>query len=88
MVGQEFASLGHNNDKILRAIKKQMNKFCHADYNEFNNPLVDKLSKKIVSYSPNKSKKIWYSGNSGSEAIEAAMKLVTKCMYLRATLKK
>ncbi len=70
-----FASLGHNNDKILRAIKKQMNKFCHADYNEFNNPLVDKLSKKIVSYSPNKSKKIWYSGNSGSEAIEAAMKL-------------
>ncbi len=70
-----FASLGHNNDEILRAIKKQMSKFCHADYNEFNNPLVDKLSKKIVNYSPNKSKKIWYSGNSGSEAIEAAMKL-------------
>ena len=34
-----------------------MNKFCHADYNEFNNPLVDKLSK-TVSYSPNKSKNL------------------------------
>ena len=70
-----FASLGHNNDLILKAIKNQMNKFCHADYNEFNNPLVEKLSEKIVNYSPSKSKKIWYSGNSGSEAIEAAMKL-------------
>ena len=28
-----FASLGHNNTKILNSIKKQMNKFCHADYN-------------------------------------------------------
>lgn len=70
-----YASLGHNNTEIINAVKKQMGKFCHVDYNEFENPLVEKLSKKIVKFCKNKSKKIWYSGNSGSEAIEAAMKL-------------
>tara|TARA_B100000886_G_scaffold334281_1_gene289568 strand:+ start:1089 stop:2408 length:1320 start_codon:yes stop_codon:yes gene_type:complete len=70
-----YASLGHNNKEIMNSIKKQMEKYCHVDYNEFENPLIEKLSKKIVSFCKNKNKKIWYSGNSGSEAIEAAMKL-------------
>lgn len=70
-----YATLGHNNKEILNAIKKQMKFYCHVDYNEFENPLVEKLSKKIIEFSKNKDKKIWYSGNSGSEALEAAMKL-------------
>jgi adenosylmethionine-8-amino-7-oxononanoate aminotransferase len=70
-----FASLGHNNKIILNAIKRQMSKFCHVDYNEFENPSIEELSKKIINFAPNNSKKIWYAGNSGSEAIEAAMKL-------------
>lgn len=70
-----FASLGHNNKHVLKSVRKQMTKFCHADYNEFNNPQVESLSKKIIGYTSDKSKKIWYSGSSGSEAIEAAMKL-------------
>ena len=83
-----FASLGHNNTKILNSIKKQMNKFCHADYNEFKNPSVEILSKKIVKNSPYKNKKIWYSGNSGSEAIEAAMKLSYHVHYAQKNYKK
>ncbi len=83
-----FASLGHNNTKILNSIKKQMSKFCHADYNEFNNPNIDILSKKIVNHSPYKNKKIWYSGNSGSEAIEAAMKLSYHVHYAQKNYKK
>lgn len=70
-----YATLGHNNKEILDAIKKQMKFYCHVDFNEFENPLVEKLSKKIIEFSKNKNKKIWYSGNSGSEALEAAMKL-------------
>ena len=70
-----YASLGHNNKEILNSIKNQMKFYCHVDFNEFENPLVEKLSKKIIEFSKNKNKKIWYSGNSGSEALEAAMKL-------------
>lgn len=70
-----FASLGHNNTNILNAIKLQMKKFCHADYNEFINPKLEELSKKIINHCTHENNKIWYSGNSGSEALEAAMKL-------------
>ena len=70
-----YATLGHNNKEILNSIKKQMKFYCHVDFNEFENPLVEKLSKKIIEFSKKKNKKIWYSGNSGSEALEAAMKL-------------
>ena len=70
-----YATLGHNNKEIISSIKKQMKFYCHVDFNEFENPLVEKLSKKIISFLKNKKKKIWYSGNSGSEALEAAMKL-------------
>ena len=69
-----YATLGHNNKEILDAIKNQMKLYCHVDFNEFENPLVEKLSKKIIEFSKNKNKKIWYSGNSGSEALEAAIK--------------
>ena len=70
-----YATLGHNNKEILDAVKKQMKSYCHVDFNEFENPLVENLSKKIIKFSKNKKKKIWYAGNSGSEALEAAMKL-------------
>ena len=83
-----YASLGHNNKTILNAIKKQMTKFCHVDYNEFETPLIESLSKKIIQFAPNKSKKIWYSGNSGSEAIEAAMKLSYQVHYAQGNDKK
>ena len=83
-----YATLGHNNTEILSAIKKQMKKYCHVDYNEFENPLIEKLSKKIISYCKNKKKKFWYSGNSGSEAIEAAMKLSYSVHYSNKKPKK
>ena len=70
-----YASLGHNNRLIMKSIKEQMNKYCHVDYNEFENPIIEKLSRDIIKFSINKRNKIWYAGNSGSEALEAAMKL-------------
>ena len=59
----------------MKSIKEQMNKYCHVDYNEFENPIIEKLSRDIIKFSINKRNKIWYAGNSGSEALEAAMKL-------------
>ena len=83
-----FASLGHNNVEIMKAVKEQMKHYCHVDYNEFENPLLEKLSKKIISFCSNKSNKIWYSGNSGSEAIEAAMKLSYSVHFSKNNKKK
>ena len=83
-----YASLGHNNKSILRAIKNQMTKFCHVDYNEFENPLIESLSKKIIDFAPNNSKKIWYSGNSGSEANRSTMKLSYQVHYAQGNKKK
>jgi len=53
-----YATLGHNNKEILNSIKKQMKFYCHVDFNEFENPLVEKLSKKIIEISKKKNKKI------------------------------
>ena len=52
-----YATLGHNNKEILDAVKKQMKSYCHVDFNEFENPLVENLSKKIIEFSQNKKKK-------------------------------
>ena len=46
-----FASLGHNNPEIISSIKNQMNYYSHVDYNEFHNPLIEKLSNKLNSFS-------------------------------------
>lgn len=82
-----FASLGHNNPEIISSIKNQMNYYSHVDYNEFHNPLIEKLSNKLNSFSKKKFK-IWYSGNSGSEALEAAMKLSYQVHYAQNNKKK
>ena len=83
-----YASLGHNNKEIIDSVKKQMKYYCHVDYNEFENPILEKLSKDIISFCSNKANKIWYSGNSGSEAIEAAMKLSYSVHYSNKKKKK
>ena len=59
-----------------------------SDYNEFINPKLEKLSKRIVNHCTYKNNKIWYSGNSGSEALEAAMKLSYSVHFSKGKKKK
>lgn len=76
-----FATLGFNNDKIIRAIKKQMAKFFHVDYNIWKNPDIEKLSLILNEPFEKKNYKVYFSGNSGSESIEAAIKLSYQAHY-------
>jgi adenosylmethionine-8-amino-7-oxononanoate aminotransferase len=69
-----YASMGHNNKEIVSAINSQLKKFSHIDYNEFIDTNVDLLSKELV-MKRDKLDRVWFSGNSGSESLEAAMKL-------------
>ena len=70
-----FAVLGWNNKKINKAILNQLIKFSHIDYKVWEDPNITKLSKILLSKAAHNLNKVYYCGNSGAEANEAAMKL-------------
>ena len=73
--GTSFAVLGWSQKKIIEAINKQNRKFCHIDYKIWEDENINKLSKLLLSQAEHKLDAVYYPGNSGSDACEAAMKL-------------
>ena len=61
--------------KVLVGIKKQLNKFTHVDYKAWTDPNVDELAELLTKNTKHKLDKVYFSGNSGAEACEAAMKM-------------
>lgn len=76
-----YAVLGYSHPAVLAAMKKQMESFCHADYNIWRNHTIDELAELVLSRAPKGLDRVYFSGNSGSEAMEAAMKLSYQCHY-------
>jgi adenosylmethionine-8-amino-7-oxononanoate aminotransferase len=68
-------TLGYSNKEIIRSITDQLKKFPHIDCNIYENPQAEVLSNLLIKFGTNGLNKVYYSGSSGSEAIEAAMKL-------------
>ena len=54
------ATLGFNNPDILRAIKIQMKKFFHVDYNVWHNPQIDQLSEILSKNTGSNNYKIYF----------------------------
>jgi 4-aminobutyrate aminotransferase len=73
--GIAVLSTGSTHPKIVEAIARQSNKFIHFSYTDFYYENLVKLSERLVSMVPGESPKMVYYGNSGAEAVEAAMKL-------------
>jgi adenosylmethionine-8-amino-7-oxononanoate aminotransferase len=67
--------LGYSNRLIISEIKKQLLKYPHIDCNVFNNDLAEIVSNELIKFKPRGLDKVYFSGSSGSDAIEAAMKL-------------
>jgi len=67
--------LGFSHPEVLEAMYKQMERFCHVDYNNWRNPMLDELAELLLSQAPVGLDKVYFAGTSGSEATEAAMKL-------------
>ncbi len=67
---------GHSHPKIVKAVKEQMEKIAHIGMIYYNVPALE-LAKKLAEISPNNLKKTYYA-NSGTEAVEAAVKLAKK----------
>jgi 4-aminobutyrate aminotransferase len=73
--GIAVLSTGSTHPKVVQAIKSQAEKFVHFSYTDFYYENLVELSERLVSLVPGSFQKMVYYGNSGAEAIEAAMKL-------------
>ena len=73
--GIAVLSTGSTHPKVVQAIQRQSQKFLHFSYTDFYYENLVDLSEKLVSLVPGNFRKMVYYGNSGAEAVEAAMKL-------------
>ena len=78
VAGVSACSLGHRHPKVVNAIKKQLDSYMHVMvYGEYiQSPAVD-LSKLLSNYLPEKLEKT-YLTNSGTEAVDGAIKLARR----------
>lgn len=65
---------GHNNKKLNKVIKKQLNKIAHSTLLGSSNIPSIELAEKLVNITPAKLKKVFYS-DTGSASVEIAIKM-------------
>ncbi|MGH9717415.1 MAG: acetyl ornithine aminotransferase family protein [Candidatus Acidiferrales bacterium] len=73
--GIAVVATGHCHPNIVAAIQKQSSELIHMSGTDFYYPGMVDLAEKLAAIAPGKIPKRVYFGNSGTEAIEAAMKL-------------
>lgn len=75
MAGIAVVTTGHSHPKVVDAIKKAADKFLHICSTDFYYPSFAALARKMAEITPGSFSKKVFLGNSGTEAIEAAIKL-------------
>jgi 4-aminobutyrate aminotransferase len=73
--GIAVVATGHSHPKVVEAIQKQAEQFLHMSGTDFYYENMVVLAEKLAALAPGDSRRRVYFGNSGTEAIEAAMKL-------------
>jgi 4-aminobutyrate aminotransferase len=73
--GIAVVATGHCHPQVVAAIQKQAAELIHMSCTDFYYEGMVELAEKLASIAPGKDPKRVYFGNSGTEAIEAAMKL-------------
>jgi 4-aminobutyrate aminotransferase len=68
-------AVGHSHPKVVAAIKNQAEKLIHYSWTDFYYEKVVQMSEQLVKITPGNFPKRVFLSNSGTEAIEAAMKL-------------
>jgi len=74
--GIAVCATGHCHPEVVAAIQKQASELIHMSGTDFYYPNLVDLAEKLAAIAPGKEPKRVYFGNSGAEAIEAAIKLV------------
>lgn len=72
--GIAVVSTGHSNPKVVKAIQEQAEKFIHIS-SDFYHPLWVNLAEKLNQIAPFKEPAVSFLTNSGTESVEAAIKL-------------
>lgn len=73
--GIAVVSTGHCHPEVVRAIQQQAATLIHMSGTDFYYPLLAQLAEKLAQIAPGDFAKRVYFGNSGTEAMEAALKL-------------
>ncbi len=68
-------NVGHNHPKVVSAIKGQCDRFLHYSNTDFYYKEVINLAEKLAEITPGNFEKKTFFGNSGTEAVEAAIKI-------------
>jgi 4-aminobutyrate aminotransferase len=68
-------NVGHSHPRVVNAIKNQCDRFLHYSNTDFFYREVVDLAEKLAEITPGRFDKKVYFGNSGAEAVEAAVKL-------------
>ena len=74
MAGIAVASTGYSHPQVVRAIQEQVEKFIHIS-SDFYHPKWIELAEKIDQIAPFKEPAVSFMTNSGTEAVETAIKL-------------
>lgn len=78
IAGVSATSVGHSNQEVIKAVKSQIDKYTHVMvYGEYIQKPQYKLAKLLSDNLPNKLSTTYFT-NSGTEAIEGAMKLAKR----------
>ena len=75
MAGIGVASTGHAHPEVVRAIHRASEKFLHICGSDFYYESMAALAERLAKLAPGPSKKRVFLSNSGTEAVEGAMKL-------------
>ncbi len=76
MAGIAVLNVGHRHPKVTQAVHEQIDKFWHICLSDFFYPQAIELAEKLRQIAPmGNDDSIVYFGNSGTEAVEAALKL-------------
>jgi len=79
--GTSYSILGWNHEKVNSALQDQIKKFGHIDYKLWSDENVEELASLLLSKAEHGLNRVYFSGNSGSEACEAAMKMSYQVNY-------
>jgi len=75
MAGIAVTSTGHSHPKVVAAIEETARKFLHICATDFHYPQFTQLAERLARLVPGPGKKRVFLTNSGTEAVEGAMKL-------------
>jgi 4-aminobutyrate aminotransferase len=75
MAGIAVMNVGHRHPRVVEAVREQIDKFWHICLADFYYPQAVELGEKLQQIAPMHGRTRVYFGNSGTEAVESAIKL-------------